>query len=101
MPPAEFAAWARRLGDDRAAKLATDWAGWRRGAQCPPEGDWHVWMLLQRRGVGTKTTRRHWLPGPSHAHPGARTAMFAARPHDRWQGHTDRRSDLPAESDRR
>src|SRR3546814_10039519 len=43
--------------DLQAAKLLTDWAWWRRGDQCPPEGDWHVWMLLAGRGFGKTRTR--------------------------------------------
>lgn len=63
MPPAEYAAWARRLRDDKAAELETDWSWWRRSDQCPPEGDWHVWMLLAGRGFGKTRTGAEWVRG--------------------------------------
>ena len=82
MPPAEYAAWARRLRDDKAAELETDWSWWRRSDQCPPEGDWHVWMLLAGRGFGKTRTGAEWVRGYAEAHPGARIALVAASLHE-------------------
>jgi phage terminase large subunit-like protein len=82
MSPAAFAAWVRRLRDDQAAKLLTDWAWWRRGDQCPPEGDWHVWMLLAGRGFGKTRTGAEWIRGYAEVHPGARIALVAASLHE-------------------
>ena len=82
MPPAEYAAWARRLRDDKAAELETNWSWWRRGDQCPPEGDWHVWMLLAGRGFGKTRTGAEWVRGYAEAHPGARIALVAASLHE-------------------
>src|SRR3546814_16795564 len=78
MPPVEYAAWVQRLRDDKAAELWTDWAWWRRDDQCPPEGDWHVWMLLAGRGFGKTRTGAEWIRGYADAHPGARIARVAA-----------------------
>ena len=82
MPPAEYAAWARRLRDDKAAELETDWSWWRRSDQCPPEGDWHVRMLLAGRGFGKTRTGAEWVRGYAEAHPGARIALVAASLHE-------------------
>jgi phage terminase large subunit-like protein len=82
MAPAAFAAWARRLNDERAARLLTEWAWWRRRDQCPPAGDWHVWMLLAGRGFGKTRTGAEWIRGYAEAHPGARIALVAASLHE-------------------
>ncbi|SBV33955.1 conserved protein of unknown function [uncultured Sphingopyxis sp.] len=81
-PPSAFAAWAHRLSDDRAAKLMTDWAWWRRDDQCPPGGDWRVWMLLAGRGFGKTRTGAEWIRGYAETHPGARIALVAASLHE-------------------
>ena len=85
MSPAEFAAWAQRLRDDRAATLLTDWSWWRRGDQCAPPGDWHVWMLLAGRGFGKTRTGAEWVRGYAEAHAGARIALVAASLHEARQ----------------
>ncbi|HET6524317.1 MAG TPA: terminase family protein [Sphingopyxis sp.] len=82
MPPAAFAAWVRRIDDDKAAPLLTDWSWWRRGDQCPPAGDWHVWMLLAGRGFGKTRTGAEWIRGYAETHPGARIALVAASLHE-------------------
>src|SRR3546814_15257418 len=68
--------------DLKAAELWTDWAWWRRDDQCPPEGDWHVWMLLAGRGFGKTRTGAEWIRGYADAHPGARIALVAASLHE-------------------
>ncbi len=82
MPPAEYAAWVQRLRDDKAALLLTDWPWWRRGDQCPPAGDRHVWMLLAGRGFGKTRTGAEWIRGYAETHPGARIALVAASLHE-------------------
>ncbi|WP_443028422.1 MULTISPECIES: terminase large subunit domain-containing protein [unclassified Sphingopyxis] len=85
MSPADFAAWGRRIGDDSAARLLTDWSWWRRADQCPPAGDWHVWMLLAGRGFGKTRTGAEWVRDYAEAHPGARIALVAASLHEARQ----------------
>ncbi len=82
MPPAAFTAWLRRIDDDKAAPLLADWPWWRRGDQCPPAGDWHVWMLLAGRGFGKTRTGAEWIRGYAETHPGARIALVAASLHE-------------------
>jgi phage terminase large subunit-like protein len=85
MPAAEYAAWSRRLRRDAAASLLFDWTWWRRGDQCPPEGDWHVWLLLAGRGFGKTRTGAEWVRSYAEAHPGARIALVAASLHEARQ----------------
>jgi phage terminase large subunit-like protein len=85
MSPADFVAWGRRIGDDSAARLLTDWSWWRRADQCPPAGDWHVWMLLAGRGFGKTRTGAEWVRNYAEAHPGARIALVAASLHEARQ----------------
>jgi len=82
MPVADFAAWVRRIDDNKAAPLLTDWSWWCRSDQCPPEGDWHVWMLLAGRGFGKTRTGAEWIRGYAEANPGARIALVAASLHE-------------------
>lgn len=85
IPAPDFAAWGRRLRGDKAARLLTDWSWWRRADQCPPEGDWHVWMLLAGRGFGKTRTGAEWVRRYAEAHPGARIALVAASLHEARQ----------------
>lgn len=85
MSDADFAAWGHRLGGDKAASLLTDWSWWRRADQCPPAGDWHVWMLLAGRGFGKTRTGAEWVRDYAEAHPGARIALVAASLHEARQ----------------
>ena len=82
MSPAAFTAWLRRIDDNKAAPLLADWPWWRRGDQCPPAGDWHVWMLLAGRGFGKTRTGAEWVRGYAETHPGARIALVAASLHE-------------------
>lgn len=54
LPEKDYEAWFKRIRDDRYEKRLTDWSWWRREDQCPPAGDWHVWMLLAGRGFARK-----------------------------------------------
>lgn len=83
--PPEFARWLRRIDEDRAARVLTDWIWWRREDQCPPPGDWHVWMLLAGRGFGKTRTGAEWVRSHAEAHPGARIALVAASLHEARQ----------------
>ncbi|NYF31149.1 terminase large subunit domain-containing protein [Sphingopyxis sp. JAI108] len=85
LAPEEFAAWARRVNDTSAERLLGDWSWWRRADQCPPQGDWHVWMLLAGRGFGKTRAGAEWVRGYAEAHPGARIALVAASLHEARQ----------------
>lgn len=85
LPDKDYDAWFKRLRDDRYEKLLTDWAWWRRADQCPPAGDWHVWMLLAGRGFGKTRTGAEWVRAFAEATPGARIALVAASLHEARQ----------------
>jgi len=85
LPDKEYDAWFKRLRDDRYEKLLTDWAWWRRADQCPPAGDWHVWLLLAGRGFGKTRTGTEWVRAFAEATPGARIALVAASLHEARQ----------------
>nr|WP_228765964.1 terminase family protein [Sphingopyxis solisilvae] len=65
--------------------MLTDWAWWRRADQCPPAGDWHVWLLLAGRGFGKTRTGAEWVRGFAEATPGTRIALVAASLHEARQ----------------
>jgi phage terminase large subunit-like protein len=81
----EYTAWFKRIRDDRYEKLLTDWSWWRRADQCPPTGDWHVWLLLAGRGFGKTRTGAEWVRAFAEATPGARIALVAASLHEARQ----------------
>jgi phage terminase large subunit-like protein len=77
--------WLKALSGDKCAALLTDWRWWRREDQCPPAGDWHVWMLLAGRGFGKTRTGAEWVREFAEATPGARIALVAASLHEARQ----------------
>lgn len=85
LPDKGYDAWFKRLRDDRYEKLLTDWSWWRREDQCPPAGNWHVWMLLAGRGFGKTRTGAEWVRAFAEATPGARIALVAASLHEARQ----------------
>ncbi|WP_428628713.1 DNA-packaging protein [Sphingopyxis sp.] len=85
MTPKKYAAWANRLRDATPERLLTNWVWWQRDDQCPPAGDWHVWMLLAGRGFGKTRTGAEWVRAFAEATPGARIALVAASLHEARQ----------------
>lgn len=84
-PPAALDAWLRRTSAATAEALLTDWDWWRRDDQRPPDGDWHVWMLLAGRGFGKTRTGAEWVRALAERTPGARIALVAASLHEARQ----------------
>ena len=84
-PPEALDRWLARLRPARAAALLADWSWWRRMDQRPPEGDWHVWLLLAGRGFGKTRTGAEWTRAFAEANPGARIALVAASLHEARQ----------------
>lgn len=76
--PAQLEARMTRMDGDKALALIHNWAFWRREDQCPPPGDWRVWLLLAGRGFGKTRTGAEWVRGFAEATPGARIALVAA-----------------------
>lgn len=77
--------WLKPLSGKKCTALLTDWSWWRRADQCPPTGDWHVWMLLAGRGFGKTRTGAEWVRAFAEATPGARIALVAASLHEARQ----------------
>jgi phage terminase large subunit-like protein len=54
--------------------LEYSWPFWGRPSQLPPEGDWHIWLLLGGRGLGKTRTGAEWIRsimcGPTPLAPG-------------------------------
>ncbi len=75
---AELDRWLKPLSDKKCAQLMTDWSWWRRADQCPPDGDWHVWLLLAGRGFGKTRTGAEWVRAYAEGTPGAKIALVAA-----------------------
>lgn len=81
----EIDRWLKPQSGKKCASLLTDWSWWRREDQCPPAGDWHVWMLLAGRGFGKTRTGAEWVRAFAEATPGARIALVAASLHEARQ----------------
>lgn len=77
-PPDVFQQWARRLTEDRAMALLSDWIWWQRPDQRSPDGDWSIWLLLAGRGFGKTRTGAEWVRAFAECTPHARIALVAA-----------------------
>jgi phage terminase large subunit-like protein len=81
----ELDRWLKALSGNKCTALLTDWSWWRREDQCPPAGEWHVWLLLAGRGFGKTRTGAEWVRAFAEATPGARIALVAASLHEARQ----------------
>lgn len=74
--------WARfvsGLTGPQAQMLYEEFFGWQaHGGQMPPDGDWHVWLLMAGRGFGKTRAGAEWLWAQARAMPGARLALVGA-----------------------
>lgn len=74
--------WARFVAGLTAADarmLFEDFFGWQaHGGQMPPDGDWHVWLLMAGRGFGKTRAGAEWLWAQVRATPGAQLALVGA-----------------------
>jgi phage terminase large subunit-like protein len=76
---ADWTRFVAGLSDAEARKLYEDFFGWQaHGAQMPPQGDWHVWLLMAGRGFGKTRAGAEWLWAQARAMPGARLALVGA-----------------------
>lgn len=71
---AELELRRRRALVNRPTWFATD----ARPSQCPPPGDWRIWVILAGRGWGKTRTIVEWAKGMAQAMPGSRGAIVAA-----------------------
>lgn len=76
--PEALEAWLARLNEAEAAEYLANWACWRRADQVPPEGDWHVWLLLAGRGFGKTRTGAEWVRDFAETRPSGRIALVGA-----------------------
>jgi phage terminase large subunit-like protein len=74
--------WARFVAGLTAAEarmLFEDFFGWQaHGGQLPPEGEWHVWLLMAGRGFGKTRAGAEWLWAQARSAPGAQLALVGA-----------------------
>jgi len=71
--PQNWRSWLQNLTPEQIQKLTAsltarqqyqllyDWQIWARKKQLPPEGDWHVWLLLAGRGFGKTRAGAEWI----------------------------------------
>lgn len=78
LPGAEAAAIIGRWKPRDFARYYHSWNFWRRADQCPPPGDWRVWLVMAGRGFGKTRMGAEWVNAVASAHGGARIALIAA-----------------------
>ncbi len=49
------------LTQQELTSLNYDWRFWARPEQSPPEGDWHIWLILAGRGAGKTRCGAEWV----------------------------------------
>lgn len=65
------------LSPAEARSLLHAWPFWARPNQCPPEGDWRVWLLLAGRGFGKTRTGAELIRARTTAKTARRVALVA------------------------
>lgn len=78
----EQAAMLDRLNAMAAQRLAWDWGFNARPAQCPPPGDWRIWLMMAGRGFGKTRAGAEWVRSVAEADPHARIALVGATLND-------------------
>jgi phage terminase large subunit-like protein len=77
MPPdALLSGAADLLAADLLAAPQRPWRAKARPKQLPPDGDWHIWLLLAGRGFGKNFVGSNWLAEQAIAFPGTHWAVI-------------------------
>lgn len=61
LPENEQQNWFNGLNEDEARALLYAWEFWARPQQLPPDGDWHIWLILAGRGFGKTRAGAEWV----------------------------------------
>lgn len=59
-------------------ELRHHWALWARPEQCPPAGNWLLWLICAGRGFGKTRAGAEWVRAMARDHPDARIALVGA-----------------------
>lgn len=66
-----------RLIAQTAPARPRPWHDTARPEQLPPDGDWHVWLILAGRGFGKTRSGAEWLAEQAATHPDTEWAIVA------------------------
>ena len=77
LPPKERLAEIAKLAPEEQRELRYHWRLFARLGQCPPEGDWHTWLILAGRGFGKTRAGAEWVRALADD-PTARMALVGA-----------------------
>jgi phage terminase large subunit-like protein len=69
---------ANALDHKEKAEFQFHWQLLARRAQCAPQGDWRIWMIMAGRGFGKTRAGAEWVRQIAEADPTARIALVAA-----------------------
>lgn len=58
-------------------EIAHNWLAWRRPEQTPPEGNWHIWLILAGRGWGKTRTAAEFIRSRVDTGKAHRVALVA------------------------
>jgi len=67
-----------QLSAAERAEMPHDWRLWARDGQLPPEGEWHLWLVMAGRGFGKTRMGAEWVRAVAQSDPAARIALVAA-----------------------
>jgi phage terminase large subunit-like protein len=62
--------------------LRDGWCNWARAEQCPPPGDWRLWLFLGGRGAGKTRAGAEWIAEGLRRSRMKRIALVGATFHD-------------------
>jgi len=75
LTPDQISKLISRLSASEREYLFYDWQIWARTKQLPPEGDWHIWLLLAGRGFGKTRAGAEWVRSRAMADGDARIGL--------------------------
>lgn len=78
LPPDDSRYFLARLDGDAVRHLDEAWKYTARPEQLPPEGDWHIWLILAGRGFGKTRAGTEWVHSIACDFPDARIALVGA-----------------------
>ncbi|RDE04801.1 ATP-binding protein [Sphingomonas aracearum] len=76
--PDAIAAELESRGERVCEQMLFHWRLWRRPAQCPPPGDWRVWLVMAGRGFGKTRVGAEWVRAVAENNARARIALVGA-----------------------
>ena len=78
LKPGELDDHIEDMSEGELREFPFDFLNKARAGQLPPEGDWHIWLMMAGRGFGKTRAGSEWVRSIADADPAARIARVGA-----------------------